>query len=133
VAVKRVVIDTNIYSEFMRGHESVRTELLEFDAILIPMTVLGELLYGFTNGIREEANRVQLDRFLVRKDVRLLPVSRTVAEYYARLMSTLRKSGTPLPTNDVWIAATACAEKVPLISRDRHFTKINGLQLITPE
>ena len=131
--VKRVAIDTNIYTDIMNGYRPVQDVLMEFDVVLVPMIVLGELLYGFTYGTKEAANRVQLDRFFSRDFVKILTLSRKTTEYYALLMSSLRKNGTPLPTNDVWIAASACAEKVPLISRDRHFTKINGLQLIIPE
>ncbi len=131
--MKRAVIDTNIYTDLMNGSRSVETQLEFFDRILLPVTVLGELLYGFAYGSKEAENRVQLDRFLSRDFVKLSCVSRSTSEYYALLMTSLRRNGTPLPTNDVWIAAAACAEKVPLVSRDRHFEKISGLQLITPE
>ena len=131
--MKQAVIDTNIYTDLMNGHRSVEAVLEDFERILLPVTVLGELLYGFTYGSKEAENRMQLERFLSRDFVKLSCVSRPTSEYYALLMASLRRNGTPLPTNDVWIAAAACAEKVPLISRDRHFTKINGLQLIIPE
>lgn len=131
--MKQAVIDTNIYTDLMNGHQSVEAVLEEFDRILLPVTVLGELLYGFTYGSKEAENRMQLERFLSRDFVKLSCVSRPTADCYALLMASLRRNGTPLPTNDVWIAASACAEKVPLISRDSHFKKINGLQLIVPE
>ena len=129
----RVVIDTNIYTDLMNGHLSVRNVLAEYDRILLPVTVFGELLYGFTYGSKETVNRMQLERFLSRAFVELVNVSRPTAEYYALLMTSLRKNGTPLPTNDVWIAALACSEKIPLVSRDKHFLNITGLQVIVPE
>lgn len=131
--MRRAVIDTNVYSDMMSGHASVQRALSDFERVLVPTTVLGEILYGFACGSKETQNRLHLERFLSRDYVELFAVSRAVAEYYALLMASLRRNGTPLPTNDVWIAAVACAEKVPLISRDRHFMKINGLQLIIPE
>ncbi|MBC8206045.1 MAG: type II toxin-antitoxin system VapC family toxin [Kiritimatiellales bacterium] len=131
--MKQAVIDTNIYTDLMIGYQSVETVLEEFERILLPVTVLGELLYGFTYGSREAENRMQLERFLSRDFVNLFNVSRPTAEYYALLMTSLRRNGTPLPTNDVWIAAVACSEKIPLISRDKHFLNIPGLQLIVPE
>lgn len=131
--MKSAVVDTNILSDLFRGEPAVRDFLRGFEFIYVPVTVLGELLFGFVLGCREAENRRRLDQFLSQQSVELLPVSSYMAEYYAVLMAALRKNGTPLPTNDVWIAAAACAEKVPLISRDRHFTKINGLQLIIPE
>jgi len=131
--MKSSVVDTNILSDLFRGEPSVRGFLSEFESIYVPVTVLGELLFGFVLGSREMENRRRLDQFLSQRSVEILPVSPSVAEHYASVMASLRRNGTPLPTNDVWIAATACAEKVPLISRDRHFSKINGLQLIVPE
>ena len=131
--MRRAVIDTNVYSDMMSGHAPVQRALSNFERVLVPTTVLGEILYGFVRGSKEIQNRLHLERFLSRDYVELFAVSREVSEYYALLMASLRRNGTPLPSNDVWIAAVACAEKVPLISRDRHFTKINGLQLIIPE
>jgi len=131
--MKSAVVDTNILSDLFRGEPSVRDFLREFDSIYVPVTVLGELLFGFVLGSREAENRQRLDQFLSQRSVEILPVSPSVAGHYASVMVSLRRNGTPLPANDVWIAAAACAEKVPLISRYRHFSKINGLQLIIPE
>lgn len=131
--MKSVVVDTNVLSDLFRGEASVVRFLQSFEYIYVPVIVLGELLFGFVLGRREAENRRRLDQFLSQPSVELLPVSSYTAEYYAVLMASLRKSGTPLPANDVWIAAAACAEKAPLISRDRHFEKVSGLQLLTPE
>lgn len=129
----KAFIDTNIYADLMSGHPSVRNMLPEFQRLLIPVTVLGEILHGFVNGSKEAENRMQLERFLSRDFVDVFNISRQAAEYYALLMTSLRRNGTPLPANDVWIAAVACSEKVPLISRDKQFLKVPGLQLIVPE
>lgn len=131
--MRSAVVDTNILSDLFRGDSAVRDFLREFESIYVPVTVLGELLFGFILGSREAENRRRLDQFLSQRSVEIFPVSFSVAEHYATVMAALRRNGTPLPANDVWIAATACAEKVPLISRDRHFLKIKGLQLIIPE
>lgn len=131
--MKSAVVDTNILSDLFRGDPAIRDFLRGFESIYVPSIVLGELLFGFVLGCRGTENRRRLDLFLSQRSVELLSVSPYMAEYYAVLMAALRRNGTPLPMNDVWIAAAACAEKVPLISRDRHFTKIDGLQLITPE
>ena len=131
--MKSIVVDTNILSDLFRADAWVANFLNEFESIFVPITVLGELLFGFVLGTREAENRMRLDRFLAQDNVNVLSVSTHVADYYALLMAQLRKTGTPLPTNDVWIAAAACSEKIPLISRDKHFSKIAGLQLIIPE
>jgi len=131
--VRRAFIDTNVYSDMMRGQPPVQRALSDFERVLVPITVLGEILHGFVRGSKEAENRLQLERFLSRNYVELVTASRATAEYYALLMTALRKNGTPLPTNDLWIAAAACSEKVPLISRDKHFLNVPGLQLIVPE
>ena len=131
--MKSVAVDTNILSELFRGGSAVRELLKEFECIYVPVIVLGELLSGFVQGSREAENRRRLDQFLSQTAVELLPVSPYTAEYYALLMASLRRNGTPLPSNDVWIAATACAEKVPLVSRDKHFLQIDALHTILPE
>jgi len=131
--VRSAVVDTNIMSDLFRGELSTKNLLAEFDSIRVPVVVLGELLFGFVLGCREAENRRRLDQFLSQRSVDILPTSPYVAEYYALLRADLLRNGTPLPVNDIWIAAAACAEKSPLITRDRHFLKINGLQLIIPE
>lgn len=131
--MRRGVIDTNVYSDVMGGRPSVQCILSDFERLLVPITVLGEILHGFVHGSKEAQNRLHLERFLSRDYVKLVTASRATAEYYALLIESLRKKGTPLPINDVWIAAVACSEKVPLISRDKHFLNIPGLQLIVPE
>lgn len=131
--MKSAMVDTNILSEVFRGDASLIDFLGGFESICVPVTVLGELLFGFLLGTRERENRQRLDQFLSQPTVDVIEQSGYTAEYYALLMTALRKKGTPLPTNDVWIAAAACSEKVPLISRDNHFLTVPGLQLIVPE
>lgn len=131
--MRRAVIDTNVYSDVMRGQPPVQRALSGFERVLVPITVFGEILHGFVRGSKEAQNRLQLERFLSRDYVELVTASRATAEYYALLMTALRKKGAPLPINDVWIAAAACAEKIPLISRDQHFLNVPGLQLIVPQ
>lgn len=131
--MKSAVVDTNVLSEVFNGDSSLIDLLGGFESICIPVTVLGELLFGFLLGTRERENRQRLDQFLSQPSVDVVDLSSYTAEYYALLMTALRKKGTPLPTNDVWIAAAACSEKVPLVSRDKHFLNIPGLQLIVPE
>ncbi len=127
------MVDTNVLSDLFRGSPSTRAFLNEFESLSVSMIVLGELLFGFVGGSREMENRHRLDQFLAQPNVNVLPVSSYAAEYYALIMNQLRKNGTPLPTHDVWIAALACSEKIPLVSRDKHFLKISGLQVVVPE
>ena len=123
----RVCLDTNAYSRLMRGHDPL-TQLLESaDEILIPATVLGELHAGFEMGSRREANRRQLGEFLALPGVEPVAVTPDVAERYGLLVSQLTHQGTPIPTNDIWIAANAMKHALALYSFDEHFQEIDGL------
>lgn len=89
--------------------------------------VAGELLFGFHHGTRFERNRAELEAFLDRSDVTLLPVTLATADRFGRISATLRRKGRPLPTNDVWIAAHTMESGAELLSFDDHFAAIDGL------
>ncbi len=127
--MKAVLIDTNIYCDAMRG-EAGAVELLQtFDEILMSPVVIGELRSGFKGGTKEKANRGQLLRFLAASRVRVVNVDESTADHYALVVDELRRAGTPIPTNDLWIAASALQNGARLATRDRHFLKVPGLLL----
>jgi len=128
----RLCLDTNAYSRLMRGHDPL-TQLLESaDDILIPATVLGELHAGFEMGSRREANRRQFAEFLALPGVETVAVTPDVAERYGLLVSQLTRQGTPIPTNDIWIAASALETGTRLVTYDPHFQHIQGLIMLSP-
>jgi tRNA(fMet)-specific endonuclease VapC len=90
--------------------------------------VLGELLGGFAAGMREPKNRAELARFLESPRVEVLPITAETADSYALVYTGLRRKGQPIPTNDLWIAASALEHGAALLTRDAHFTKIDGLR-----
>ncbi len=90
-----------------------------------------ELLFGFRNGNRYAKNLALLDEFLDQPWVELQLVTRTTADRFGRIAAALRKAGTPIPTNDIWIAAHAFETGAELISLDRHFESVRGLPLTT--
>lgn len=92
--------------------------------------VLGELLYGFHHGTRYEDNLRRLDGFLSRPEVGVLPVSRQTAEIFGRISTQLRRAGTPIPSNDIWIAAHNVEMEATLLSFDPHFRRVNPLRWI---
>lgn len=121
------MIDTNAYSSYMRG-ESDAAELIAYaDEILAPTPVLGELRAGFRAGTRESENLKLLERFLSSPRVAVHPLGEVTAIYYAELHGALRAAGTPIPTNDLWIAAAALESGSILMSADSHFDAIIGL------
>lgn len=128
----KICLDTNAYSRFMLGHPPLQDLLEAADDIFLPATVLGELYAGFELGSRREANRKLLAAFLNQPDVERIAIDEGVAERYGMLIFHLSRAGTPLPTNDVWIAAAAMECGARLISYDAHFAAIPGLLTIAP-
>jgi tRNA(fMet)-specific endonuclease VapC len=115
-----VVLDTNAYSDWRRSgrwHEWIAIA----DRVVMPVIVLGELYHGFRKGSLTRQNQAQLHEFLSEPQVVLMPATRRSAEIYGAFLDDLQQRGTPIPTNDIWIAAMAheCAGR--LISRDTHF------------
>jgi tRNA(fMet)-specific endonuclease VapC len=125
----RVLIDTNIYSLAMRGAQEVVEILRHTRQIGISAISIGELFSGFRGGSREQQNRQELFQFCDSPRVSIFPVTEDTAEYYGAVLQQLRQQGTPIPTNDIWIAAVAFQHGLPLFTRDEHFAHIQGLLL----
>jgi tRNA(fMet)-specific endonuclease VapC len=122
--VSRLTLDTSAYSAFKRGHSSVVDHLRRAEEILLPTIVLGELLGGFETGRQARRNREELDLFRRSPRVRLSSIGEATAERYAAIYASLRSSGRPIPTNDLWIAASAMEHGTELITLDRDFTHV---------
>ena len=123
----RLALDTNAYSALMRGHRDVAALVRRAQAVLVPSVVAGELLYGFRLGSRFEENAARLEAFLEAPFVDLLPVTFRTADRFGRIAAGLRQKGTPIPTNDIWIAAQAMEVGADLLSSDSHFGAVDGL------
>jgi tRNA(fMet)-specific endonuclease VapC len=128
----KVLRDTNAYSALFRGDPGVATRVRGAEQVLLSAVVAGELLFGFRNGTRYEANRQDLERFLASPYVSLLPVTLVTAERFGRIAAALRRKGRPLPTNDIWVAAHAMESGAELLSFDRHFAEVDGLAWAEP-
>ncbi|MCF8128655.1 MAG: type II toxin-antitoxin system VapC family toxin [Deltaproteobacteria bacterium] len=127
--MNRILIDTNIYSYALRGDPDVASTLRQVAHIGFTAISMGELLSGFKSGRREEENRQELVTFLDSPRVVLYSVNEATAEYYAHILNQLKKKGTPIPTNDIWIAAVAFEHGLPLYTMDQHFFRVEGLLL----
>lgn len=125
--MRHILIDTNAYAAFKRGDAEAVEILRHADQIGISAVVLGELLSGFAVGQREAENRRELGAFLDSARVRLLPVEADTAEFYSRVYLGLRRKGKPIPTHDLWIAATAMQHGAAIFSHDQHFREVDGL------
>jgi len=129
----KVLLDTNAYTALFRGHEGVVDRVRRAEQVLVSVVVAGELLFGFRNGSRYEANREELEAFIASPYVDLLPVTWMTADRFGRISASLRRKGRPLPTNDIWIAAHAMESGADLLSFDRHFDEVDGIACIRPE
>ena len=127
--MNKILIDTNIYSSAFKGDPEVITTLRYVSHIGITSISIGELLSGFKAGNREKENRKELGEFLDSPRVSLYPVDSDTAEYYSSILNQLKSQGSPIPTNDIWIAAVAFQHGLELYTLDNHFLKINGLLL----
>ena len=128
--IRRLVLDTSAYSRFRAGHQTVLDLLAAADAVLMPVTVLGELEAGFQMGTRALENRTTLARFLREPFVTVLPTTPDVARRYGQTFVRLREAGTPIPTNDIWIAAATIDAGGQLLTFDAHFQHVAGLDAV---
>ena len=129
----RICLDTNAYSAIGKGNAAVATLVEEADEVIVPATVLGELVFGFLNGNRLAKNEAALNRFLEEDGVSLQPVTRDIAERYGYVKAALKAKGTPIPENDIWIAATALETGSRLVSFDTDFDHVGGLIRLAPQ
>ncbi len=122
-----LVLDTNAYCALLAGNNSVREILESADELVLPAIVIGELFSGFLQGRRTENNMAELKAFLKEPRVRVQDIGSSQAEKYGLLIKNLKAAGTPIPTNDVWIAATALSLGASILTRDKHFETVIGL------
>ena len=128
--IKRVLIDTNIYIEFLRGDENINNILSSADFIAFSVISIGEILAGFKIWSDEKKYLNELDEFLYSPRLIIYDIDSETSEFYAKIHNELRIAGNPIPTNDMWIAALALQHGIKLLTNDRHFTKVAGLFLI---
>ncbi len=123
-----LVLDTNAYSDWRRSgrwHSNIALA----NRVILPVVVLGELLHGFRKGTVFEQNLGNLRAFLKEPQVDVMPVTLRTAEIYSEFLLHLQTQGTPIPTNDIWIAAIAHQCRGELATRDSHFISLPLLDL----
>lgn len=121
----KIVVDTSVVVAVLRRVSGLRERLRSAEELLVPLVVLGELEYG-ANLAKPPERQHEAVRTFMESVTLLLPTARTAAEY-GRIKAALKAAGTPLPENDVWIAAFAVEHSLPLASRDAHFARVPGL------
>lgn len=122
--MSRYCLDTSGYSHFQRGEASIVTLLDRAEWVGVPAVVLGELRTGFLLGHRQQRKESDLREFLDNPVVEELVIDTEASRHYAEIVVDLRRAGTPLPTNDLWIAAVAARHGALVLTYDAHFEKI---------
>jgi len=123
----RVALDTNRLTDLFQGDTDLAELLSRCEEVWIPLVVLAEIKAGFYGGTERLRNEILLRKFLMKTTVKVLLPGRETAEHYAHLFVQLKRAGTPVPDNDLWIAALALEHDLALITRDRHFARIPQL------
>ena len=123
----RVALDTNCYTDLSRGDDLVVNLVATANEIWLPFVVLGELRAGFAADTQEARNEAVLRRFLLKPGVAILYAGEQTTHHYASVYRQLRKQGTPIPTNDMWIAALVLEHSLMLCARDAHFDALPQL------
>lgn len=127
--IGKYLLDTNIVIALLNGEQSIRNSLEQAEEVFVPVIAVGELYFGAAKSGRPEANRLLIDRFIEGRA--LLFCDLAVAREYGNLKGLPKIAGTPLPENDIWIAAIAVRHGLTIVSRDRHFSQIERLSAVS--
>ncbi len=123
-----ILLDSSVVIPHLRGQLDLAAQVVPNEPLFLPLTALGELYKGVFKSSQPQKNRLLLETFL--RTVAVLHPDTATAVHYAQISADLEMKGTPIPENDVWIAATALECAMPLATRDAHFSQVAGLQLL---
>ena len=126
----RIALDTNTYRAFMEGDSKAVGVVNSADELLLPVPVLAELRFGFAKGTRGRQNEAALTKFLDSPRVEVLSCDDQTSFHYAHLKLQLAKQGTPIPINDIWIAALVVQHGATLFTFDQDFNQLPQLARI---
>ncbi len=122
----RFLLDSNIVIALFSGEQSVLDKIQESAELYLPAIVIGELYYGAFNSSRQQTNLDRIDQF--KSQISILDCDEYTAKYYGQIKKGLKNKGTPIPENDIWIAALALQYDLTIVMRDAHFNQIENLK-----
>ncbi len=123
----RYLLDTNVVIALFSEDENVIAKIQEAREVYHPSIVIGELYYGAFNSTRKAGNLLKIDDY--KNEIAVVKCDDHTARFYGEIKAQLKKDGKPIPENDIWIAAMSIQYDLTLVSRDKHFENIEGLQL----
>lgn len=127
--MEKIALDTNIAIAILNGNGQILNVIAQYDVLCLPITVCGELLFGAKNGKNAKQNLLKYKEFI--QNCEVIDTNDIVADIYADIRLELKKQGTPIPENDIWIAALCIANSLPLATLDNHFSNIKTLLTIS--
>lgn len=122
--MKSVLPDTNVIIDLLAGDKTFEEALSTAERIIVTPTVVAEFLAGISPSARDKAKKAAFDDFLEDEVVEVVSHDVETASYYASIYRYLATNGTPIPLNDVWIAASAMQHGATIITKDHHFSSI---------
>ncbi len=123
----KLVLDTSAYSGFNRGDKRLKSFFHPNNQILVPLIVVGELRAGFSLGNKSKENEMLLQKFLDSSNVSTLTITDKTTRLFAAIFRRLKLAGTPINTNDIWIAALTLENDCLLVTLDSDFARVRDL------
>ena len=126
----KILFDSNRYKDFCSSDSEIINCVRQADKIYFPFIVLAELRAGFACGTKAKKNEAVLIQILSQNSVDVIYPDEETTHHYAHLFKQLREQGTPIPTNDLWIAAIAVQYDLLLASKDKHFRHLPQIPVV---
>jgi len=123
----KYLFDTNIIIALFKSEEAITNKLKNRIEIYIPSIAIGELFYGAYKSIKVAENKKRINDFVT--SINCLQVTDNTADFYGSIKNQLKKAGTPIPENDIWIAAIAQENNLTLVTRDAHMEKVDNISI----
>lgn len=123
-----VLLDSSVIVRHFRNAATVSDKLSAYEELYVPHTALGELHFGAFKSERPQENIAKIEQFLIAADV--LGIDNETTQQYGKIAAQLAQTGTPIPQNDIWIAAVAIQCGLPVATTDEHYRRIEGLTVL---
>ncbi len=124
-----ISLDTNIVIRIFKNDPLVTNKLTSFPIFYLPIPVIAELLFAARNSLRTEENLASYNEFI--DTCRVLNITKTTADLYSVIRLDLKRKGSPIPENDIWIASVCKEHNMTIATGDAHFDNVEGLKVLS--